>query len=697
MDTEHLIGQKIDSYRIVKHIARGGMADVYLAEDIVLKRNAALKILLDTLALDAQFVQRFRREAQIVAQLTHPNIVQVFSVGVLPQGAPYIAMQFIDGGSLRDKLRQLATRGKLLTTEQTLNIVRQVALALGVAHKANVVHRDMKPGNVLVRPDGTPVLVDLGIAVVSGGPKLTQTGSLIGTPHYMSPEQVRGKPLDGRSDIYSLGIILYEMLAGLRPFEADESIAVLHQQVYEEPVPLHNYRPDLSQVTLDIVKTCLQKEPSQRYQDTDALIAAIDQALRSEGAIGPNPQVTEVLTYLPDSSLISRQKVVQTPAADAAAISTPEVAAPLESKPPQRRIPIWPIATLFVLAAVIIALFMFQPFKTLTPTPTVRVRNTRPAEIEEGDAATDVVTEVAEADATLALEPEEAAASLSSVPAVATDTAVPTDTLIPTSAPIPTATATPTPVPLPQSTTWELTRSSNNRPLNITQIGNGPKQLVFVGGIHGNEPTTQELVTQMMRHFQENLALVPPGVTLYFLPNLNPDGLVADDRYTPGGVDLNRNWDTPTWVKDSPEPGGIKQNSGGTTPFSEPETAALRNFLLELLNNSQTESVSLIIYHHHAGAPSWGNVQPGYVAYGSPVSPSVELAQALSASSGYAYFPYWDGAYTPTGEAIQWSAMQGIAAVDIELSRDESLHSVPAFQTQTVLQTAIQSVIGLME
>lgn len=202
MDTEHLIGQKIDSYRIVKHIARGGMADVYLAEDIVLKRNAALKILLDTLALDSQFVQRFRREAQIVAQLSHPNIVQVFSVGVLPQGAPYIAMQFIDGGSLRDKLRQLASRGKLLTTEQTLNIVRQVALALGVAHKAKVVHRDMKPGNVLVRPDGTPVLVDLGIAVVGGGPKLTQTGSLIGTPHYMSPEQVRGKPLDGRFILY---------------------------------------------------------------------------------------------------------------------------------------------------------------------------------------------------------------------------------------------------------------------------------------------------------------------------------------------------------------------------------------------------------------------------------------------------------------------------------------------------------------
>lgn len=695
MDTEHLIGQKIDSYRIVKHIARGGMADVYLAEDIVLKRNTALKILLDTLALDAQFVKRFRREAQTVAQLTHPNIVQIFSVGVLPQGAPYIAMQFIDGGSLRDKLRQLASRGKLLTTEQTLNIIRQVALALGVAHKAKVVHRDIKPGNVLVRPDGTPVLVDLGIAVVGGGPKLTQTGSLIGTPHYMSPEQVRGKKLDGRSDIYSLGIILYEMLAGLQPFEADESIAVLHQQVYEEPVPLHNYRPDLSQKTLDIVKTCLQKEPNNRYQDIDSLIAAIDQALRTEGAIGPNPQVTEVLTSLTDSALISRQKLVQTPDVASLAASPAAVFPPPKAKPPRRKIPFWPIVTLFVLAAIFVALFMFQPFKILDPTPTVRVRNTRPEEIAEEDTASDSVTEVTQADGTVTPPPDEpeTAALASSGQAAPADTAVPSQTPIPTDIPIP----TPTPVPLARIATWELTHSSNNRPLNITQIGNGPRQLVFVGGIHGNEPTTQELITHMMRHFQDNLALVPPDVTLYFLPNLNPDGLVADDRYTPSGVDLNRNWDTPTWVKDSPEPGGIKQNSGGITPFSEPETAALSNFLLSLLNNSQTKSVSVIIYHHHAGAPSWGNVQPGYIQYGSPVSPSIELAQALSASSGYAYFPYWDGVYTPTGEAIQWSAIQGIAAVDIELSRDESLHSVPAFQTMTILQTAIQSVIWLME
>ncbi|MCP4420308.1 MAG: DUF2817 domain-containing protein, partial [Chloroflexi bacterium] len=289
--------------------------------------------------------------------------------------------------------------------------------------------------------------------------------------------------------------------------------------------------------------------------------------------------------------------------------------------------------------------------------------------------------------------PDEPTAS----PAEPTASPIPTETTVPTETPPPASTPTQTPIPLPESTTWELVRSSNGQSLLITQIGSGSRRLLFIGGVHGNEPTTRDLVAQMISHFQDNLELVPPNVSLFFLPTLNPDGMVADDRYTPGGVDLNRNWDTPTWLKDSPEPGGTKQNSGGIVPFSEPETAALSNFLLDLINNPQTESVSVILYHHHAGAPSWGNVQPGYIQYGSPVSPSVELAQSLAESSGYAYFPYWDGAYTPTGEIIQWSAIQGIAAVDIELSRDESLHTVPAYQTKTILQTAVQSVIGLME
>jgi serine/threonine-protein kinase len=307
-----LIGQRVDQYLVIDHIARGGMADVYLAEDVDLERNVALKVMLDALAAsDPQFAERFRREAQIVAKLNHPNIVQVYTVGQTSKGQPYIAMQYVEGGSLRDKLKELAEREKLLTTEQGLNIIRYIALALGAAHKAEIVHRDLKPANVLIRPDGAPVLVDLGIAAVRGGAKLTQTGSIIGTPAYMSPEQVRGQSIDGRADLYALGVIIYEILAGMRPFDADESIAVLHKQVYEEPFPLKSFRPDLSPQTLQLVDTALKKDPAHRFQSADEMVKAIDNAIRAEGFYGPNPQVTEVLTQLDDSSLVSRHRLVQ--------------------------------------------------------------------------------------------------------------------------------------------------------------------------------------------------------------------------------------------------------------------------------------------------------------------------------------------------------------------------------------------------
>jgi eukaryotic-like serine/threonine-protein kinase len=691
VDTEYLIGQQIDGYRIIKHIDRGGMADVYLAEDVDLKRKVALKIMLDTLSIDAQFVQRFRREAQTVARLNHPNIVQVYTVGMTATQSqtgqrPYIAMRYIEGGSLRDKLQQLAQRKKLLKTEQALNIVRQIALALIEAHKTGIIHRDLKPGNVLIRPDGIPVLVDLGIASVNSGPKLTQTGSLVGTPAYMSPEQVRGIPLDGRSDLYSLGVILYEMLAGRRPFESEELMAVLHKQVYEKTPPLNNYRPDLSPQIVAFVTTCLQKEPANRFPNAEAMIAAIDRLLRLEGSEGPNPQLTEVLTHLHDSALISRPQIVQQ-----ATPSPANAYSPAKADSPKRKVPLWAIISLLALVGVVIAAFVLRPFDTFDPP-------TRPPREADADLpATDVPSEPTN-------EAEAETAAVVNEPAVATDeptaTAPPTETAIPATAtltPTPAPTATQTPIPPPESVTWELGRSSNNQTILLTQIGSGPKRLIFVSGVHGNEPNSRDLVTELMRYFQDNLTLVSPNVSLYFLPTLNPDGMVTNDRYTPGGVDLNRNWDTPTWLKDSPEPGGTKQNSGGARPFSEPETAALSNFLLGLLNDSQTESVSMIIYHHHSGVPSWGSVQPGYIQYGVPVSLSIDLAQTLTALAGYSYMPYWDGSYTPTGEIIQWSAVQGIAAVDVELARDKDWDEVPDNRIETVLQTAVQSVIGLMK
>ncbi|MCB9420403.1 MAG: SUMF1/EgtB/PvdO family nonheme iron enzyme [Ardenticatenaceae bacterium] len=432
-DPNILIGQRVDHYQIIQHIARGGMADVYLAEDSNLHRRVAVKVLLELLAIDEQFVQRFQREAQIVAQLEHPNIVQVYGVGKTASGLPYIAMQYIDGGSLRDKLKELAQRGKLLTTEQSLNIARQVAVALGVAHQARIIHRDLKPGNVLVRPDGTPVLVDLGIAVMSGGPKLTQTGGIVGTPQYMSPEQVRGQLLDGRSDLYSLGIILYEMLAGTRPFEAEESIAVMHQQAYEEPPPLRALRPDLSPQTLTIVETCLQKDPDKRFQRAEAVVTAIDQALRAEGNYGPNPRATQVLTSMADSELLSRRAVVRVPTgapASSPGSSTPP--APRRSFP----VPIWAIVTLITLAAASVLFAVLQSSgkdEETAPTTAAMVMDTP------------VLSEVA-----TAVPTQEAIVVVTQVVVVATVTDSPTTEPEPTPTSIPpTAEEFPTAVPTP--------------------------------------------------------------------------------------------------------------------------------------------------------------------------------------------------------------------------------------------------------
>jgi serine/threonine protein kinase len=352
LETARLLGQKIDQYRIERPIDRGGMADVYLALDEDLGRHVAFKVMLDVLVLDEQYVRRFQREARTVARLDHSNIVKVYSTGKTPFGQPYIAMQYIEGGSLREKLAELAERNKLLTTEQILNIMRQLAAALGVAHKAGVVHRDLKPSNILVRPDGTPVLVDLGIAAVQSGAKLTHTGGFMGTPAYMSPEQVWGKQTDGRSDLYSLGIIFYELFAGAQPFYADEMPAIMYMQVNEEPAPLAKIRPDLSPQTVSIVETLLNKEPKKRFQTAEELVIAIDHAIRTQVGHGPNPQATEVLTRLDDSALISRPGILQfVQAATAGNPVTSRLSA-------AKSIPLWVIVT-FVVLLLILAGFVF--------------------------------------------------------------------------------------------------------------------------------------------------------------------------------------------------------------------------------------------------------------------------------------------------------------------------------------------------
>lgn len=444
MDTERLLGQKIDQYIVEKHVARGGMADVYIAKDENLQRRVAVKIMLDTLATDEQFVQRFRREALIVASLDHPNIVQVFSTGRTPLGQPYIAMQYIPGGSLREKLEELAERNKLLTTEQVLNIMRQLAIALGIAHQAKVIHRDLKPGNILIRPDGMPVLVDLGIAAVQSGVKLTHTGGFVGTPAYMSPEQFRGQPVDGRSDLYSLGIIFYELFAGNRPFDAEDITAIMYKHVHEEPVPLHRVRPDLTPQTLSIVETLLKKEPVQRFQTAVDLVSAIDRAIAAEGGSGPNPQATQVLTRLDDGSLISRGGALRA----GSPANTSPANVPVQQSGRQFPIPLWVILSIVVLVGGLAAFILLRPNNT-ADSPVIEIAPTLSPEAAITvlfESESDLLAVNGTDEVTPAPTQEAAAPTLTPQLVVATET--PEATLIPTELPA-TTTGLPTAMPTP--------------------------------------------------------------------------------------------------------------------------------------------------------------------------------------------------------------------------------------------------------
>ncbi|MFO7682430.1 MAG: protein kinase [Chloroflexota bacterium] len=289
----NLTQQQIDQFYITRLIAQGGMAEVYLAQDVNLKRQVALKVLSPQMAADDNANARFRREAEMVARLNHPHIVQIFSTGTTPDKRPFLAMEYVSGGSLQKYLAHLGAQQQRLTTVDALSLTRQVAAALAVAHQAGIVHRDLKPSNILLRPDGTPVVTDLGIAAVHTESRLTEIGTVVGTPHYMSPEQARGLKVDGRSDIYSLGIILYEMLAGVTPFSGDSPLSILNQQINEPPLLLEWVRDDLAAATRQTVEICLQKDPADRFQTAADLMAAVDHALAVErGERLPEPLLT---------------------------------------------------------------------------------------------------------------------------------------------------------------------------------------------------------------------------------------------------------------------------------------------------------------------------------------------------------------------------------------------------------------------
>jgi eukaryotic-like serine/threonine-protein kinase len=272
-------------YRVLKRIGSGGMAEVYCAEDQQLGRRVALKLLHRRFADDEQFVERFRREASSAAGLSHPNIVGIFDRGEW-DGTYYIAMEFVEGRTLKDIVRERGAAPPEAAADITLQILR----AARFAHKRGIVHRDIKPHNVLIDNEGRVRVTDFGIAR-AGVSDMTETGSVMGTAQYLSPEQAQGKPVDARSDLYSAGIVLYELLTGRVPFDAESPVSVALMQVSEPPVPPMEVNPEVPPALDAVTLRAMEKDPGRRYQDADEFIAALESARKAPMEILPPPPV----------------------------------------------------------------------------------------------------------------------------------------------------------------------------------------------------------------------------------------------------------------------------------------------------------------------------------------------------------------------------------------------------------------------
>ena len=358
--SDTLIGSVFDGrYRIERKLGAGGMADVYLAEDQELGRRVAIKILNDRHAADDSFIERFRREAKNAAGLSHPNIVSIYDRGEA-EGTYYIAMEYLDGRSLKELI---VGRGPA-PIKVSIDYARQILAAVGFAHKHGIVHRDIKPHNVLVGPEGRLKVTDFGIAR-SGASQMTEVGSIIGTAQYLSPEQARGAPVDQTSDLYSVGVVLYEMLTGQVPFTGDTPLEIAMKHLSEVPKPPSELRPEVPHDLDSVVLRALAKDPSERYQsaeEMDADLARVAQGL----PVDPDTE-TAATAVLSGSGLMAAAPtsvIARAPGAPAGTVppgATPPAGYYGYEGPPRRRRPVWPwvLSVLLLLAAAGAAWFAY--------------------------------------------------------------------------------------------------------------------------------------------------------------------------------------------------------------------------------------------------------------------------------------------------------------------------------------------------
>ncbi|HUJ56821.1 MAG TPA: Stk1 family PASTA domain-containing Ser/Thr kinase [Gaiellaceae bacterium] len=329
-------------YRIVRKLGAGGMADVYLAEDQELGRRVAIKILNDRHANDDQFIERFRREAKNAAALNHPNIVSIYDRGEA-ENTYYIAMEFLDGRSLKE----LIVGHGPAPVKVAVEYARQILSALRFAHRHGIVHRDIKPHNVLVDGEGRVKVTDFGIAR-AGTSQMTEAGSIVGTAQYLSPEQARGGEVDQRSDLYSLGVVLYELLTGQTPFEGDTPVEIAMKHLSRAPEPPSKLRPGLPRELDMVVMRALAKDPDDRYQSADEMEADLERVSRGAPVSATTTESATQIMRMPSYVAPTSETMI------APRRTPPPLLADEEFEEDERpRRPVWPwlVALVFVLAA----------------------------------------------------------------------------------------------------------------------------------------------------------------------------------------------------------------------------------------------------------------------------------------------------------------------------------------------------------
>jgi serine/threonine protein kinase len=438
---DNLIGKTLGKYRIVENLGSGGMAEVYKAYHPGLDRYVAIKVLHSFLADEEGFLTRFQREAKIVATFRHPNIVQVYDFEFdTESNSYYMVMEFVDGPTLKEVLRKIAHSGELLPLEEATRIVIAIANALDYAHKKGMVHRDIKPGNVILAQSGQIILTDFGIARMINTSTLTASGAMVGTPAYMAPEQGMGHAGDERADIYSLGAVLYQLVTGNLPFDADTPLGTVLKHINSPLTPPTSHNPDLSPNIEAVIVRALAKDPINRYQTAHELAVDLERAMAGETIDPISPELampaTKMETVISPNAqeLLREQKRTSTPSATPPSISPAEAAA----VPSRRRIAM--LVTVLVLIMLgVVAFFatgmagrVFGSLSSPTETPTLGVTGSPAA------------TFTPDLTATFGANATQFSSWMATYEA--------TTGMTPTPSPTPTSTPTPTPTPTPTLT-----------------------------------------------------------------------------------------------------------------------------------------------------------------------------------------------------------------------------------------------------